>query len=85
MEDEDLLAIDQNFRQIVKVPTRKGRTLDVVVTDIGSFYQNPVAIPPVPVDGRVGVPSDHHGVFLEPSNNWNEKSEEDGKGSSMDN
>ena len=74
MEDADLLSIDSNFKQIVKVPTRKDKILDVVVTDLESFYQEPVAIPPGPVDGQVGVPSDHQGVLVEPINNWTHKS-----------
>lgn len=56
----ELLYISQNFRQIVTKPTRKGKILSVIVTDLHMYYQEPEIFPPVQPDvvGK-GKPSDH--------------------------
>ena len=55
---------------MVNQPTRKNKTLTVVITDLRRFLIEPEIIDPVPVDtpGK-GVPSDHNGVLVEPLNN----------------
>ena len=59
-----LLDIDPSFRQIVSQPTYKQSVLDVIVTDIGQFYDEPVIRPPVKPDNpALGSPSDHKIVF----------------------
>ena len=50
MREEDLLSIDKNFSQIVKFPTRKEKTLDIVVTDLANLLNDPVKLPPIQVD-----------------------------------
>ena len=62
-----LLDISPNFRQIVTKPTHKTSILEVVVTDIGHLYNEPVIRPPLTPDipGQ-GVPSDHKIVFVTP-------------------
>ena len=42
----------------------------MVITDLHRFFQEPIIIPPVPVDaGATGVPSDHQGVLVLPLTN----------------
>ena len=72
MKIEELMAGDPTLRQIVVNYTNKNndKVLDVVVTDLFAGYQEPVLLPPVPVDqGRQGVPSDHSGVEVRPRTN----------------
>ena len=62
-----LLGIDPSLRQVVKDPTHGSKILDVILTNISSFYNDPVLVDPIPVDNPDnGVPSDHLGVLLEP-------------------
>ena len=77
MRVEDLLSIDRNFSQIVKFPTRKDKTLDIVVTDIDHHLDDPARLPPILVDdNKTGAPSDHDGVLISPRNNWSVKMRE---------
>ena len=57
---ERLQAIDHSLKQIVLKPTRKLKTLDVILTNMHRFYNEPIIVPPVqPDDVNNGVPSDH--------------------------
>ena len=59
-----LLSIDPALRQIVKVPTRGLRILDVIITNLARYYNDPIMIPPInPNNTGFGAPSDHMGVF----------------------
>ena len=50
-------------------PTRMNKTLTIVITDLHRLFQEPIIIPPVPVDHESsGVPSDHQGVLVLPIN-----------------
>ena len=70
MNEQDIVSICPSFRQLVLKPTRKNKTLTIVVTDLHRFFQEPSIVPPVPVDdGAQGVPSDHQGVLVVPLNN----------------
>ena len=62
-----LLSIDPTLRQIVTKPTRGQNILDVIVTNLARYYQEPVIVPPLAPDkpGH-GVPSDHSGVCAVP-------------------
>ena len=62
-----LLDISPSFRQIVNKPTHKNSILEVVVTDIGHFFNEPVIRPALLPDipGQ-GVPSDHKIVYVTP-------------------
>ena len=63
-----LLSIDPSLRQTVRHPTRGLRVLDVIVTNLARFFNEPVIIPPItPDQPGVGVPSDHSGVSAEPN------------------
>ena len=62
-----LLSIDPSLRQIVKKFTHGRKILDVVLTNIWMFYNEPIIVEPVPVDDTSnGVPSDHSGVVIKP-------------------
>ena len=64
---ERLLSVDPNLRQIVKHFTHGTKILDVILTNIGMFYNEPIIVDPVPVDNPAnGVPSDHRGVIVNP-------------------
>ena len=67
LDEKRIVALDPNFHQIVSKNTRKNKVLDIIITDLQSFYNIPAIIPPVPVDvlGK-GVPSDHSGVLTAP-------------------
>ena len=40
-----ITSLDPAFRQIVSHPTRKDKILDIIVTDLHSFYEVPMIIP----------------------------------------
>ena len=63
LDEKKILALNPNFRQMVRQNTRQNKILTIVISDLHMFYHNPTIIPPVPVDvpGQ-GVPSDHSGV-----------------------
>ena len=62
-----LLNINSNFHQIVTKPTHKKSVLDVIVTDIGHLYCEPITRPPLlPDNADHGVPSDHLVVHASP-------------------
>ena len=63
----ELLQIDSSLRQVVNNPTRGYKILDVILTNLYTFYHTPEIVPPVPPDvpGK-GVPSDHCGVVATP-------------------
>ena len=73
MDISALLSIDPSLRQTVLLPTRGFKTLDVIVTNLSCFFNEPQIIPPVMPDrpGH-GVPSDHSGVSAKPKTNLNE-------------
>ena len=64
---ERLLSIDTSLRQIVTRPTRGQNTLDIILTDLAAFYEDPIIVNPIGVDpDKKGVPSDHMGVVVNP-------------------
>jgi hypothetical protein len=67
LDERKILALDPNFHQILSQNTRLDNRLYLIITDLKSYYHNPLIIPPVPVDviGK-GVPSDHSGVIALP-------------------
>ena len=67
LDERKILALDPNFHQILSQNTRLDNRLYLIITDLKSYYHNPLIIPPVPVDviGK-GVPSDHSGVLALP-------------------
>ena len=60
MDIRPILNCGLKIRQVVDVPTRSGKILDIILTNIPQHYNSPVIIPPVPCDNpEDGVPSDH--------------------------
>ena len=60
IDAQTLLSIDPALRQIVKVPTRGLKTLDVIVSNLARYYDDPIIIPPIiPDNPGFGAPSDH--------------------------
>ena len=65
-----LLQIDHTLRQAVNKPTRGYKILDVILSNLHSYYDVPEIVPPIPPDvpGK-GAPSDHWGVIATPHTN----------------
>ena len=63
-----LLSIDTSLSQIVNKNTRGAKILDVILTNLGAYYDEPEIVPPIEVDDplRGGVPSGHAGVGVAP-------------------
>ena len=63
-----LLSIDPSLRQTVTKPTRGCKILDVIVTNLARYFNEPLIIPPIiPDQAGHGVPSDHMGVAATPN------------------
>ena len=56
MDIRPILNCGLNLKQMVDLPTRNGKILDVLITNIPEFYNSPIIIPPVPCDNPA---SDH--------------------------
>ena len=68
IEISSLLSIDPSLRQTVRQATRGLNTLDVIVTNLSRYFNEPIIIPPiVPDRPGHGVPSDHSGVSATPN------------------
>ena len=67
LNTKHLLDISPNFHQIVTRPTHKNSVLEIIVTDIGHFYNEPIIRPPIQpdIEGE-GVPSDHSIAYATP-------------------
>ena len=60
LDISQLLCLSSNFKQIVNKPTRQGKILSVMITDLHQFYQEPNIIQPLKPDvNGLGKPSDH--------------------------
>ena len=60
MNIKPLINCGLKLRNIVDLPTRQGKILDILLTNIPQFYNSPVIVPPVPCDNPTsGKPSDH--------------------------
>ena len=65
-----LLNIDSSLRQLVKKATRGLRILDIILSNLERFYDEPLIVPPImPDNPNKGVPSDHSGVVATPHTN----------------
>ena len=67
-----LSSVDPALKQVVTFPTNKNlnKTLDIIMTDLNSGYQEPTKLKAIDVDHEgVGVPSDHWGVEMRPRTN----------------
>ena len=65
---DKLLSIDSSLVQIVNKNTRGSKVLDVILTNLHAYYNEPEIVPPIEVDDptKGGVPSDHAGVVVAP-------------------
>ena len=65
---ERLKTVDPSLKQIVRKETRGSKVLTVVLTDLESFFEEPVIVKPIDIDDpeKGGVPSDHNGVVVAP-------------------
>ena len=68
IEISALLSIDPSLRQTVLQPSRGDKILDVIVTNLARYFNEPVIVPPIQPDrpGH-GAPSDHSGVVATPN------------------
>ena len=69
---EQIQSADPALRQVVTFCTNKNqdKTLDIVMTDLFSGYQEPTKIEAIKIDdAKEGVPSDHWGVEMKPRSN----------------
>ena len=65
-----ILDIDPSLRQLVTQPTYRQSILDVLITDLGQYYNEPSIRPAVQPDNPViASSSDHKIVFVEPNSN----------------
>ena len=70
IEIPTLVAIDPSLRQIVSQPTYELKTLDVMCTNLSSYFQTPFILPPLQPDNPLlACPSDHSGVQVLPITN----------------
>ena len=63
-----LLTIDPSLRQLVNKNTRGLKVLDVILSNLSVFFEEPEIVEPIAVDDptKGGVPSDHSGVVAAP-------------------
>ena len=63
-----ILNLSPNLKQVVTVPTRLNpdAILDIIITTLPKYYQEPVTKPPINNDADNGKPSDHLVVLMEP-------------------
>ena len=60
MDTTPILNCGLRLKQLVDLPTRKDKILDIIIMNTPHLYQSPVIVPPVPCDvPTAGVPSDH--------------------------
>ena len=60
MDIRPILTCGLKIKQLVDLPTRNGKILDIILTNIPQHYNSPIIIPPVPCDNpEDGLPSDH--------------------------
>ena len=53
----DIEDLSPNLRQVVNKPTRQGKTLAIIITDLHHFYQDVRVLPPLQPDVEgVGIP-----------------------------
>ena len=60
MDISPILNCGLRLRNIVDQPTINGRIYDILITNLGSFYNSPIIAPPIKTDNPDnGKPSDH--------------------------
>ena len=70
LDVSDILESYGALRQVCSVPTRKQATLDILITDLHTYYHPPTTLPPLQVDSdKTGKDSDHDVVLFAPISN----------------
>ena len=60
MDIRPILNCGLRLKQVVDLPTRKDKIIDILIMNIPQYYKSPIIVPPVPCDDpTAGVPSDH--------------------------
>ena len=73
---DSILHLNPNLKSVVKKPTRLNpdNILDNIITDLSSWYQEPICLPPVDSDiGSRGKSSDHLTVVMELVTNFDNR------------
>ena len=53
-----------SLQQVCGVPTRQGATLELIITDLHTFYHPPTCLPPLKVDQGVNGKDSDHGILV---------------------
>ena len=70
LDVSDILESYGALKQVCSVPTRKEATLDILITDLHTYYHPPTTLPPLQVDSdKTGKDSDHDVVLFAPISN----------------
>ena len=60
------------LKQFISVPTRNNATLEIILTDLHSFYHPPTTLPPLQVDSyKIGADIVHNTIVMAPLENVN--------------
>ena len=60
MDIRPILNCGLRLKQLVDLPTRNGKILDIIIMNTPQYYNSPIIVPPVPCDDpSTGAPSDH--------------------------
>ena len=73
---DSILHLNPNLKSVVKKPTRLNpdNILDNIITDLSSWYQEPICLPPIDADiGSRGKSSDHLTVVMELVTNFDNR------------
>ena len=69
---DKILSVEKTLKQLVKKGTRGPNILTIICSNLETFYEEPMIVPPIEVDDpQKGVPSDHCGVFMVPRTKTN--------------
>ena len=67
---EEIMLANGAMKQVISVATRKSAILEVILTDLATFYHPPSSLPTLEVDqGKPGSESDHNIVVFAPRSN----------------
>ena len=61
-----ILSLSPRLMQCVNEPTHNSSILDIIITDLHSFYQVPQVLDPLDADNDSGEASDHKMVLMKP-------------------
>ena len=70
---DDILNLSPHLKQVVDKPTHNDKILDPIITDLHTYYQNPIIEKPLEADSDSDSASDHKMVLLVPLNTVDNK------------